>query len=182
MLNAGGTLIDSISLSDPGFNGTILGTGKVSIRGTLDGKLSIGSLTDIVVTDDILYEQNPLSGTSDDMLGLVAEQNVIVADNAANNTNVEINASIFARTGSFTAEHYNSRPVSGTLKVIGAIIQNARGAVGTFSGSTINSGFSKRYNYDPRLADPSVRPPFFPGFYRKTFAIANWWENVRIPQ
>lgn len=180
--NSGGVLIDSVALSDPTFNGAILGTGRVSVQGTLDGRLSIGSLGDIYVTDNVLYEKSPLAGPSDDMLGLVADQNIVVADNAANNNNVEIDASIFARAGSFTAEHYSSRPVSGNLKVIGSIIQNTRGAVGTFSGPTLLSGFYKRYNYDPRLADPNVRPPFFPGFFRKTFAIADWWENVRIPQ
>jgi hypothetical protein len=31
------------------------------------------------------------------------------------------------------------------------------------------------------LSDPNVRPPFFPGFFRKTLAIVNWWESVRRP-
>jgi hypothetical protein len=180
--SSGGPVADSVALGDPTFNGVILGTGNVYVKGTLDGRLSIGSLGNVYVTDDILYEHSPLVGPTDDMLGLVADQNVIVADNAANNSNCEIDASIFSRTGSFEAEHYSSRPVGGRLKVVGAIIQNVRGPVGTFSGGSIVSGFLKRYNYDLRLADPNVRPPFFPGFYRKTFAIADWWENVRIPK
>lgn len=180
--SSGGAIFDSVSLSDPSFNGAIVGDSRVYLQGTVDGKLSVGSLQDVVVTDDIVYEKNPLTGSSDDLLGIVADQNVIVANNAANNNNCEIDASIFARVGSFTAENYSSRPISGTLKIVGGIIQNIRGPVGTFSGSTIVSGFSKRYYFDQRLANSNERPPFFPGFYRKTLAIANWWENVRIPK
>jgi hypothetical protein len=180
--SAGGSIVDSVILGDPSFNGVIYGTNNVHVQGTLDGRLSIGAGNNITVEDNVVYEQNPLNGSSNDMLGLVADQSVIVADNTANRSDCEIDASIFCRTGSYSAENYSSRPVSGTLKIIGGVIQNTRGAVGTFSGSTLVSGFSKRYYFDPRLGDPNVRPPFFPGFYKKTLAIKNWWENVRIPK
>ncbi len=65
-------------------------------------------------------------------------------------------AAIFARSRSFTAENYSSRGLSGTLQVVGSIVQNDRGAVGQFSGSTLLSGFYKRYRYDPRLEDPCI--------------------------
>jgi hypothetical protein len=177
-----GTIIDSVSLNDVTFNGVIYGTSDVYVKGTLDGKLTISSAQDIHVVDNIYYEKSPLTGTSDDMLGLVAESDVWVDNNTANNNNVEIDAAIFARSGSFEAQNYDTRPVAGTLTLVGAIVQNVRGAVATFSGNTILSGFSKRYYYDPRYADPTVRPPFFPGFYRATLTIKNWWENVRIPK
>jgi hypothetical protein len=175
-----GTLIDSINLSDVAFNGAVLATGKLNVEGTLDGKLTLASQSNIIVQNDVVYERNPQTTTSDDILGLVAENNVVVARNAANNSNCEIQGSIFCRTGSFTAEDYNTRPVSGQLKVLGSIVQDTRGAVGTFSGSTISSGFSKRYRYDDRLSDQSFRPPFYPGYYVSTYAITNWWESYRV--
>jgi len=46
----------------------------------------------------------------------------------------------------------------------------------------LNSGFSKRYRFDTRLQDPSFRPPYFPGYYVKTYAITNWWESYRVPR
>ena len=177
-----GTIIDSISLSDPGFNGVILGEGRVNVQGVLDGKLSIASLTDLYIQDNVTYEQNPMVGSSDDLLGLVADQNVVVANNTPNNTDCVIQASIFARQGSFTADDYDSRGVSGTLQIYGSIVQNTRGAVGQFSGSTLTSGFYKRYRFDTRLADPNVRPPSYPGFYVRTLAISDWWESYRITQ
>ncbi|MFN0159353.1 MAG: hypothetical protein ACKVRP_14930 [Bacteroidota bacterium] len=175
-----GPIIDSIQLNDPMFNGAIVGNSRVNIQGTLDGRLTIGSLTDVYIQNDVVYA-NQNTATSNDMLGIVAESNVVVANNAANNSHCQIQASIFSRTSSFTAENYSTRGVAGELRLTGSIVQNIRGPVGTFSGSTITSGFSKRYRYDTRLADAQVRPPFFPGFLVKTLAIANWWESYRVP-
>ncbi len=184
--SATGPIIDSISLNDPSFNGVIYSTQRVTVSGgQLDGKLTIASGTNIYIDDDVIYERNPLiNPTSDDLLGLVANGNVVVTDNTANRNNCEIHAAIFSRSGSFTAENYNTRPISGYLKIIGGIVQDTRGAVGTFNTgtNTLKTGFSKRYYFDPRLADVNTRPPYFPGYYRKTLAIVNWWENVRIPQ
>lgn len=172
---------DTIALGAAGFNGALVATGTVHTQGTIDGQLTIASLSSLYVDDSILYEQNPTTTNSDDMLGLCAEDDIIVARNSANNSSCEIQACIFSRDGSFTAEDYNTRPVSGELRLLGSIVQDTRGPVGTFSGSTIQSGFSKRYQYDQRLADPARRPPFYPGFYVKTYAITNWWESFRVP-
>jgi hypothetical protein len=177
-----GPIIDTVSLSNPLFNGVILGTGTVNVQGTLDGRLTIASQGDVYIQNDIVYEHNPLNGSSDDLLGLVADQNVVIANNAANNSNCVIQAAIFARAQSFTAQDYATRGVSGTIQLLGSIVQNNRGPVGQFSGSTLLSGFYKRYRYDPRLEDPTYRPPFFPGYYVRTYAITNWWESYRISQ
>ncbi|HSQ75366.1 MAG TPA: hypothetical protein VLT13_07400, partial [Bacteroidota bacterium] len=176
-----GAIIDSVDLSDVGFNGVILGTGQVNVEGTLDGQLTISSQTNVYVHNDVLYEQNPrVVSTSDDLLGLVAEKNVVVKDNAANRSNCEIHGSIFCRDGSFTAENYNSLPICGELRVLGSIVQETRGAVGTFAGSTLKTGFSKRYRFDDRLSNQAFRPPFYPGYYVNTYAITNWWESYRV--
>jgi hypothetical protein len=177
---AAGAIIDSVNLNDVGFNGALLATGKVNVEGTLDGKLTLASQTSVVVQNDVLYEQNPRFTTSDDVLGLVAEQHVIVADNTANRSDCEIHASIFTRTGSFMAENVGSLPLTGELRVLGSIVQKERGEVGTYAGSTLKRGFSKRYWYDERLANQNFRPPFYPGYYVRTYAITNWWESYRV--
>jgi hypothetical protein len=182
-----GTTNDTVSLSNPLFNGVLASTSVIHVKGTLDGRLTIASLSnDIIVEDNVVYERNPRSTTSDDLLGLVAESDVRVADNTANNSDCAIQGCIFTRSGSFTADNYN-KTVSGNgvlfgeLQVLGSIVQNTRGPVGTISGSTLVTGFSKRYRYDDRLADVTYRPPFFPGYYVKTYAITNWWESYRVP-
>ena len=175
-----GPIIDTIYLNSSSFNGVIYTTGRARVKGVVDGRVTVAA-PNVYIDDDIQYERNPQTTASDDILGLVAAQNVYVTDNPANNNNCVINACIFTKSGSFTAENYNTRPVSGELQILGSIVQNTRGPVGTFSGSTIKSGFSKRYRYDDRLSDPNFRPPFYPGFYVKTYAITNWWESYRVP-
>ncbi len=179
------TVLDSIDLNDPSsFNGALMGDNDVHVQGTLDGALTVSSFGgEIIVEDDILYEQDPrYSSGADDVLGLVAETNVIVADNAANNSDCTIQASVFCRDGSFTAENYKTRPISGMLNILGSIVQDTRGPVGTFSGGSIKSGFLKSYYMDDRLNDNLFRPPFYPGFYTYALRISNWWESVRIPK
>jgi hypothetical protein len=181
-----GAIVDSISLGDPSFNGVIYGTDSVCIKGTLDGRLTIGSNENIYIVDDVLYERKPETyPSSNDVLGIVANVDVRIPNLTPATTNLEIDGTIFTRTGSFTAEGYNTRTLanSGKLTVLGGIIQNTRGPVGTVdSYGNLATGYSKRYHWDDRLANPSFRPPFFPGFWRKTLAIKNWWENVRIPE
>ena len=46
------------------------------------------------------------------------------------------------------------------LTIIGGLIQAQRGAVGTFSGGSKASGFSKNYIYDHRCT--TAAPPWFP--------------------
>jgi hypothetical protein len=183
LVYSGTTRVDSLRIGAAGFNGVIASNGNVSVKGTLDGKLSIASRQNVVVLDNVVYENRNYPVT-DDLLGLVAEQDVVVANNTANQSNCEIDASIFARTGSFEAESYSSGSPRGLLRVTGSLVQNARGAVGTFNSASgsLKTGYLKRYTYDERLSNPAFRPPYYPGYYAKTFAIANWWENVRIPK
>ncbi len=95
-------------------------------------------------------------------LGLIA-RNVTVAAGAP--TNMEIDAVILAggetvADGSFGVADYNTKSPTGSLKLIGGVIQKARGAVGTISGGNLQTGYAKNYHYDPRLAD--YPPPYFP--------------------
>ena len=107
------------------------------------------------------------------MLGICSENNVIIANNAANNSNISVHASIFSRTGGFTAEDYNTRPVSGTIHLVGGIQQYQRGPVGQFlSGSVIIHGFQKNYRYDERLM--YEEPPFYPR--TRNLEILSWYE------
>ena len=78
-----------------------------------------------------------------------------------------IDASLLALQGSFIVNNYqtqnntSSNPMNneGTLTVYGSIQQDAHGAVGTFQGSSVVSGYSKAYLWDPRL--PFYSPPYY---------------------
>ncbi len=159
-------------------NGVIyVDNGNLRIKGVVKGKWSIGSNKSVYIDDDIVYSQIPdpkdKYDPSNDLLGILAKNKVLVTDNAANNSDINICASIYCEEGGFTAENYNSRPVSGKINLIGGIIQQKRGAVGTFiSGGTVTHGFSKNYKYDSRLL--RLVPPYFPS--TNTFKIISWLE------
>ena len=153
----GGTSWTNFNLAN--INGVIGCTEEIHVKGTLDGQVTLGSAKDIYIEDDILYAADPRVGASDDLLGIVSKQKVIVAQNAANNSNCQIHASILT-LDKFTVQNYSSGSPRGTLIVVGGIVQETRGAVGTFGGGGISSGYSKDYQYDERLLEEI--PPFYP--------------------
>ncbi len=178
----GGPIYDTVSLNS-GFNGVLMGDSSVHVQGTLDGQLTIASgAGSIFVEDDILMEQDPrVNKNSKDLLGLVAENSVVVVDNPANQTDCVIEASMFCRNGSLEVENYATSGLRGRLSVYGSIVQDHRGPVGTNLGGILNSGYTKSYAYDPRLFDPNFRPPMYPGYIPKTHSVIGWWESLRLP-
>ena len=166
---------DTVKITDIAPTGVIYSTRDVRVKGVMNGKLTIYSADDIFIDDDITYADDPLvNPSSDDILGLVANDDVIITNNSANNSNVVIQACIMATNGSFTAQDYNSRPVAGTIRLTGSVMQDRRGPVGTFSWWTnsIMHGFSKRYHFDPRLS--SISAPYYP--YLRNLHLVAWWE------
>ena len=172
----------TIYLPDAAANGMIFAQNAVvRLKGTVKGQYTIGCNSTTTSTgkgtiwldDDIVYDKDPRQfPNSTDMLGICAENTVWITNNTANNSDINIHASIYTEKGGFGAESYDSRPISGNINLLGGIIQNTRKAVGTFSGSTINHGFAKRYKYDDRFMLAS--PPFFPG--TGGFEIVSWLE------
>jgi len=151
------------------------------IEGTVKGKFSIGTNRNVYIDDDIVYSEIPdpkdKNDPSADLLGIISQNDVIITDNLANRSDVNINAAIYCQDGSFTAENYKTRILSGTINLIGGITQKKRGAVGTFSSShgipTPKSGFDEKdYKYDSRLL--RMVPPYFPS--TDTFKILSWLE------
>lgn len=153
-------------------NGILATTGgfDVHIWGQLDGRLTVVSTDDIYIETDLLYFADPLLfPTSDDMLGLIAADSVIVAykDNGAsptrdpNESDCRINATILAMS-SFTTQGVTppfSGPSRGTIYLLGGIIQETRGRISFTFGPT-TYGYGKDYEYDRRLL--TQLPPAFP--------------------
>jgi hypothetical protein len=135
----------------------------------------------ITITNPITYHSapDPTLPTTDatnirpGTLGLIG-RNVTVASGTPGQ--MEIDAEILAgrnsttypsdTDGSFSVADYGSKSPGttsspNTLKIMGGVIQRARGPVGTLnSDGTLHSGYSKNYFYDTRMADSP--PPFFP--------------------
>jgi len=146
-------------------NGVLYVDGNMTIQGTLKGVMTVACSGDMYIVDNVEYTTDPrVDPSTSDLLGLVAEGNVIVAASAANiDTGDEIiMAVIMALSTSFIVEDYDIGTVRGTLWVIGGVIQQKRGPVGTFdsiSGDLL-TGYTKDYVWDSRLADNP--PPAFP--------------------
>lgn len=175
-----GASYTTVYLPDASSNGMIFAKNSiVRLKGTVEGQYTVacnnttyGKGT-IYLDDDIVYKNNPKQNPySTDMLGICAENSVLITKNTANNSSINIHASIYTEKGGFGADYYDTRPISGNINLIGGIIQNTRKAVGTFSGTTINHGFAKRYKYDDRFM--SASPPFFPGTGK--LEIVSWLE------
>jgi len=152
--------------------------GDVHIEGVLDGELTVVSNRDVRIVDDITYRASDAQGAPlancDDLLGLVAERNIIFADNAANQNDLIVDAVLMALDTSITVENYTTGPPRGTLTIWGGLIQKFRGAVGQFRNNTIIHGYQKDYHYDPRVTGRT--PPSYPmtGVYEKTAWEETW--------
>jgi Tfp pilus assembly protein PilX len=148
--------------------------GNLTVSGTLRGQVTLGTSNNVIVANSVQYATDPRSNpASTDVLGLVAEQNVVVSQSAP--FDVAIHGSVMALSESFTVERWWVGPPKGTLSVLGGIIQTRRGPVGTFSGATGAklSGYSKDYQYDTRLSN--MAPPFYPTTTR--YQAVMWQEE-----
>jgi hypothetical protein len=74
-------------------------------------------------------------------------------------TSPVINAAILAVNHSFIVDNWSCGAPLGSRAVEGAIAQRYRGTVGTHSGSTVKTGYTKAYSYDYELR--YHQPPFF---------------------
>jgi len=160
-------------------NGVIFAENAVvRVQGKVKGQYTLGvsgtsAKGKVFIDDDLLLNTNPKTNpNSNDLLGIVAQGDVLITDNTANRSNVDIYASIYSQQGGFGADKYDTRPNSGSINLYGGISQSTRRAVGTFNSSGIVSGFSKRYRYDERLLLAS--PPYYPG--TGSFQIVSWYE------
>jgi len=176
---AGGA--DSIvALSTFAPNGTIVTyKGNLHMKGIVKGQLTVGALGssgggygNVYLDDNIVYSVDPTLSSCTDLLGICADNSVVIRENTANNSNIRIQGALFCRTGGFTAQNYNTRPLSGTIFLTGGIQQYQREPVGKYSGSVLTNGFDKNIRYDNRLADMS--PPYYPT--TKNLEILSWYE------
>ena len=158
------------------------GCANVFVHGTTDTPLTIASQKDVIVDGDTRI-------SNDALLGLVANEFVRVqhlitpastssctANDTPTLTDIRIDAAILSLSHSFAVDSYTCGTGMGTLHVFGSIAQNYRGAVGTFSGGTLSSGYVKDYQYDPRLAYRS--PPHFLDPVSASWRILSEHEQV----
>ena len=170
---------------NPSFKGVIYVAGDVAVSGRLRGRVTVAAEGDIVIADDVVYATNPAMGTCDDILGLFAGGDAIVANTPINapwrrsnnqayfsydDTTDEFIHAFVLTLNVFTVESYDDGSIRdercegdrigrGCLYLTGGIIQSTRGAVGTQQNNG-GTGYLKRYSYD--ACGATQPPPYFP--------------------
>lgn len=158
-------------------NGDIL----LSSSSDLDGRLTLVSVDgDIEISSNIQYKDKDLDSTiladpeneiSDDILGLIAENDIVILGSAPDN--ISIDAIMLAKTGSIWYEDWNGmkgKSAKGTITVNGSLIQKTDfgDVLGTGKGKHFGytsgmggskAGYYKKLNYDNRLN--YIEPPYF---------------------
>lgn len=130
---------------------TIHVDGFVVMEGTVKGRATVGCKYDVHLSNNLVY-----SDMAQDVLGIVAKEDIIVESRTNTSQDRTIHATMMALNGSFTVDKYNQGSPRGTLHLFGGIIQRTRGAVGTGSASQVSTGYAKDYRYDDKLI---TRPP-----------------------
>jgi hypothetical protein len=152
-------------------------TGQANVKGEVKGNVTLHASDNINIMGDIFYDTDPrVDSTSTDLLGLVSEKDVVInrwAHSDQGSTDLTIQASIMALGTSFEAEEYSSGSPRGNLNLLGGIVQKNRGPVGTFSGGSVRSGYTKNYVYDTRLQQTT--PPSFPR--ESVFSLVYWRDK-----
>ncbi|MCH7774271.1 MAG: hypothetical protein IH784_07675 [Bacteroidetes bacterium] len=147
-------------------NGVIfVNNGTMRIKGTVKGRYTIGCTGtgndgSIYLDDDIVYYNDPrIDPSSTDILGIVTKNDVKIADNLANSSDINIHASIYAEKGGFGAGWSSFTQPNGFINLYGGIQNRRRVQIGIIVGGDI-WGFNRRYKYDERLMIMS--PPGYP--------------------
>jgi hypothetical protein len=174
-------------------NGVIfIDKGNVTMEGTVNGKYTVvcdqssGAGTgNVYLSNDIVYSDplvwNPSNHrfevNGNDMLGIVCSNNVIIKNNAANSSNMNIHAAIFSYKGGLMIEDPNHFPPAGSLRIIGGLCEYQSQTTGVLSGSTIIHGYSEKIYFDDRLKDDA--PPYYPTTGK--LEVVAWYESTWIP-
>jgi hypothetical protein len=158
-------------------NGVLAVKGDVRLKGNISGAVTVAALKDgskgnVYLEDDVGVVDDPRKNPkSQEMLGICAEQGIIVSDNTPNKSSINITAAMFTLK-SFVVENVYSRGPSGYINLYGSLTQDTDGITGVGAAGKLISGFHLNYKYDERYFLDA--PPEFPLTDR--FQILSWWE------
>ena len=147
------------SMAIPANGAFYVNNGDVTVGGTLKGRLTIASNKNVLISGNIRYKTDPRTDpTSTDLLGLVANTDVTVKQNAP--SNLEIDAYIVALNGAFQLENFSTGGFKGNMVQFGGLMNKYCGPTGVMDwGGNIIDGYNQLQYYDTRLQNTA--PPWF---------------------
>ncbi len=154
---------------------------SITLEGVLDGQLTIAVEGDITIVNDVLYEDSsPGSGPNpgcDDMLGLIAQNDIYIAATTPNMNDCEIHAVMMALWKNLEVEDYMHGAPRGNLTVYGGTMVEQVLHIGQYQQDQVISGYYRDFHWDDRL--DTFWPPFFPktGKY-----IVRSWQEISPPE
>ena len=160
-------------------NGAIYSPEPIRIEGTLDGQVTIGVEGNIEVWDDVLYD-GVTPGTTppadcDDVLGLIADGDFIIAYTPPNQSDCMFYGVAMALEKNIEAEEYMHYAPRGVIEMYGGIIADYSIHLGQYDNDgNLLSGYVRDFNWDSRML--TMPPPFFPLTGR--YLILGWEEIV----
>jgi hypothetical protein len=164
----------------------VIDSANVRIKGVFKGQMTLSVQSagasgkgKLYLDSSVAYCRNPLDHPNPpDMLGLCAEDSIVISHNTYNDNNITIQGALFSLKSGLGAEEYDNTSftpkVRGRINLLGGISQKQRAAVGTLnSDGTIKTGYSKSYRYDDRMMNQN--PPFYPT--TGSYEILSWYER-----
>jgi hypothetical protein len=137
-------------------NGAIYAGQPVIVSGVVNGRVTIGSASDIYVGGNLSYAQD-----GDDVLGLVASHSVIVAQWVP--TTLSWRAATIAQSGTWRSYGFDPQTGQNEPDYIGNFKLSAMtftGSTATYGGGSMSLFNSRVYQYDQTLV--YLPPPWFP--------------------
>ncbi len=162
---------------DPPANGALFVEDNVWVDGIVDGRITVGASNfqgapdrDIIISGNLMYETQ----VGDDVLGLIAERDIVVPRNVPDT--MTINAAALAQNGRIFRPYYTgTNSIRTNLVFSGSQIAFSGGGWKYLGGSgTVISGFvNTNHSYDGNLR--FYPPPGFPtsGVYE----LLSWAEE-----
>lgn len=174
-LNPGVDPTDTVAVTDIAPTGVLYNSEDIYVHGVFNGQATFYSGGSVHLIEDLTYADNPITNpSSDDFLGLVGQQDVLIDYLGATPQSAwSIAGSLLAVDGTFKIEKLEVNASSDfVLSVVGSVAANVGKQVGEGSISGVAHSYTKKFYYDDRLMQSS--PPHFPGF--RALHLVSWWE------
>lgn len=156
--------------------------------------LTISSTGDIIVNRDIKYQIDPrgvdgVFGTPDDkmdaknVLGLFSSGgDVRIGTGMPNNADLHATVMASSSGGTFKVDGHKdtAKGYRGTFNLLGGAVTDRYGGFGL---ADLSAGYTRKFNYDKRMIEKNISPPFFPATSKYapiesgSFNISDWNEK-----
>ena len=156
--------------------------GNIYTKGTLNGRATIVASKKgaygygkVIMEDNLQYNADPKTNpASTDMLGIVAESDIRIQDNAnTRGKDIITQASMYSVNGTVGPDDgLVTQSFLGSWKILGGVIAADTRVTATYWGSTPIKGLRFVHRYDDRFM--TAVPPFFPK--TKYYEIVSWFE------